>query len=73
MTCPYCEEKQYVTARMRKRSTVIPFIIISFIMLGNLFFGPSYVFLVALLVLVPVVFVVNPFCVKLSNKEEPLF
>lgn len=73
MTCPYCGKKQYLTARMRKRSTIIPFIIISLIMLGNLLFGPSYVALFSLLGLLPLVFIINPFFVELSNEEEPLF
>ncbi|ASN05629.1 TIGR04104 family putative zinc finger protein [Virgibacillus necropolis] len=73
MTCPYCEEKQYLTARMRKRSTIIPFIITSLIMLGNLFFGPSYVFVFALLGLFPLFFGIYPFFVELSNREESLW
>lgn len=73
MTCPQCEEKQYLTARIRKRSTIIPFIIVALIMLSNLFFGPSYVSIFALLVLLPLVFIINPFFVELSNEEEPLF
>ncbi|MEI3607600.1 TIGR04104 family putative zinc finger protein [Pseudogracilibacillus sp. SE30717A] len=73
MTCPYCKEKQYLTARMRKRSTLIPFVIVAIIMLGNLFLGPSYVSIFALLVLLPSVFIINPFFVELSNEEEPLF
>ncbi|WP_010529144.1 TIGR04104 family putative zinc finger protein [Lentibacillus jeotgali] len=73
MTCPYCGEKQYLTARMRKRSTIIPFIIGALIMLANLFFGPSYVSIFALLALLPLVFIINPFFVELSNEEEPLW
>lgn len=73
MTCPYCKEKQYLTASVRKRSTISPFIIISFIMLGNLFFGPSYIALFALLGLFPLVLIINPFFVELSNQEESLF
>lgn len=73
MTCPYCEEKQYLTARMRKRSTIIPFIISALIMLGNLFFGPSYIFVFTLLGLLPLFFGIYPFFVELSNKEESLW
>jgi len=72
MTCPYCGEKQYPTARMRKRSTIIPFIV-PLILLGNLFFGPSYIILFSLLGLIPLVFITYPFFVELSNEEEPLF
>jgi CXXC-20-CXXC protein len=73
MTCPYCDEKQYLTARMRKRSTIIPFIMVALIMLGNHFIGPSYVAVFALLGLLPLVIIINPFFVELSNEEEPLF
>lgn len=73
MTCPYCGEKQYLTARMRKRSTVIPFIVATLIMLGNLFFGPSYVTIFALLGLLLIFFIINPFFVQLSSEEEPFF
>lgn len=72
MTCPYCGEMQYPTARMRKTSAIFP-VIISFIMLGNLLFGPSYVALFALLGLIPLLFIINPFFVELSNEEETLF
>ena len=73
MTCPYCDKKQYLTARMRKRSTIIPFIIISIIMLGNLLFGPSYTALFSLIILIPLFLLINPFFVELSNEEEALF
>ncbi len=73
MVCDHCGKKQYLTARNRKRSTVIPFLIISLIMLGNLFFGPSYIALFALIGLLPIVLLINPFFVELSNEEEPLF
>ena len=73
MTCPYCDEKQYITARTRKRSAVFPLTIVPLIMLGNLYFGPSYLSLSALLVLIPLVFIIYPFYVEFSNEEEPLF
>lgn len=73
MSCPYCEEKQYLTARLRKRSSIIPFLLITPIMLVNLFFGPSYIALFVLLGLIPIYFGVYPLFVELSNKEEPLF
>jgi len=73
MTCPHCEEKQYLTARIRKRSTVIPFIIVGLIMVINLFLGPSYWTVFTLLGLLPLIFIINPFFVELSNEEESLF
>ena len=73
MTCPYCGEKQYLTARMRKRSAIISFTIVAVIMLGNIFFGLFYVSIFTLLGLLLLVFVINPFFVELSNEEEPFF
>ena|SRR5690625_3677694 len=70
MTCPYCEKKQYVTARMRKRSSMISLIIIPMIMFGNLLFGPSYIALFALIGFIPLYATIYPFFVELSNREE---
>lgn len=71
MDCPYCSEKQYYSARTRKLSSIIPFIIIALAMLGNLMIGPSYFGLILLLLLLPIFFVIFPFFVKLANEEEP--
>lgn len=73
MTCPSCEEKQYLTSRMRKRSMIIPLIVIFLIVLGNLLFASSYVYMFAIFVLLPLFLVIYPFFVELSNEEEPLF
>jgi len=72
MKCPSCEEKQYMTSRARKRSTAIPFLV-PLIMLGNLIFGSSYFSLIALIIFIPFIFVLYPFIMELSNKEEPLW
>ncbi|AOV08135.1 TIGR04104 family putative zinc finger protein [Sporosarcina ureilytica] len=72
MICPYCGEKQYLTARMRKRSALMPFIIVPLILVGNHFLGPSYVAIFAFLGLLPLFFIINPFFVELPNEEEPL-
>lgn len=73
MICPYCKEKQYVAASSRKQSSVlIMFISIPFLI--NIFFDLSistsviFTFIVALIIIG-----VNPFLIKLSNEEEPLF
>src|SRR5699024_3349428 len=73
MTCPYCGEKQYYSAQYRKRGGIIPLVMISLIMLGNLLFGPSVYALIALFSLIPVIFIVSPFFIELANEEEPLF
>ena len=73
MTCPNCGEKQYLTARTRRVNTAIPLIIVPLMMLGNLYSSPSYFALFALLGLIPLVFIIYPFYVELSNEEESLF
>jgi len=73
MECPYCNEMQYYTSRFRKGITIIPFLMIALIMASNLLFGPSYVAVISLLGLLPLVFIVTPFFVELSNEEEPPF
>ncbi|WP_344701775.1 TIGR04104 family putative zinc finger protein [Salinicoccus jeotgali] len=73
MICPYCGEKQYLTAQMRKRSTLIMPIVIFLILLGNLFFGPSYIALFAILGVIPLAAIIYPFFVELSNEEEHPF
>lgn len=73
MRCTHCGEKQYVTARVKKRGTVIPLCIVLLTAIGNYFFTPTYVFLYSLAILLPLVLVINPFFVELSSEEEPLF
>lgn len=73
MNCPHCGEVQYNTARSRKRSTIVGGILISTIMLCNIFFGPSYIFLMMLISLIPLWIIVFPFMMELSNEEEPPF
>lgn len=73
MKCPYCNKMQYYSSRFRKRSSLIPFIIITLIMLGNFIFGPSYIFFLTLIGLFPLFMGVYPFFVELTNEEEPLW
>lgn len=73
MECPYCKKMQYYSARFRKISSIIPFAVITLIMSCNFLFGPSYIFVIALLSLIPLYIVIYPFTVKLSNEEKPLF
>lgn len=72
MLCPYCRNKQYYSARMRKRSNITLFII-PLILVGNLFFGPSIITVIILLSIIPVYTLLFPFFMELSNEEEPLF
>lgn len=72
MPCPYCGEKQYYSARMRRRSGFVSFII-PLVLFGNLLFGPSIISVIVLLSLVPIYLLVIPFFMELANEEEPLF
>ncbi|AIF42941.1 TIGR04104 family putative zinc finger protein [Virgibacillus sp. SK37] len=73
IACPFCNEKQYFSARYRLRGTIIPFFISPLIMFTGIYFGYSYITLLIALSILLVFFVVNPFFVELSDKEEPLF
>lgn len=73
MNCPHCHKKQYYTSRFRKMSSFVPFIIITIIMLCNLFFGPSIVCVIALIAAIPLLIIIYPFVVELSSEEEPLW
>lgn len=73
MICDYCGAKQYVTTRTRKTSSMITFVTLPVIMLMNFFWGPSFIFVLALVVLIPIYLGIYPFFVELSNQEEPLW
>ncbi len=73
MACPFCNEKQYFSARYRMRSTIIPVVSSPLIMFTGIYFGYSYLSLLIALSVLLVIFAINPFFVELSNEEEPLF
>ena len=73
MICPYCGENQYVTSRTRKTSSMITSITLAVIMLLNVFWGPSLIFVMALVASIPIYLGSYPFLVELSNQEEPLW
>jgi len=70
LICPYCKEKQYLTESMRKKSGMISFIVVTLMLLGNLFFDLSYVVsVIVLLGFIPLILIINPFFVELSNED----
>ena len=73
MTCPYCNNVQYVSAQSRKRNSLFSFlIIIPFFM--NLFFDLSFMTVVIIAVIIGLVAIgINPLFMTLANEEEPLF
>ncbi|WP_163528827.1 TIGR04104 family putative zinc finger protein [Halobacillus ihumii] len=73
MDCPHCKEKQYITSKVRKRSSLIPFLTAPIIMLSvYLDFSTvaSFSILAGMLILLIVFY---PFMIELSNEEEPIW
>ncbi|SRR5690554_521888 len=71
MICPYCNEKQFPTPRTQKLNTIVLFIppLLLFI---NFLIGPSVVILILLLSLIPILPLLYPLWLELSNKEKSL-
>lgn len=73
MTCPYCGEKQYVTAKARKRNS-LTVLLIPLILLISFVFDISLILRLVLLVTVGILMIgTYPFFIELSDKEEPLW
>lgn len=72
MICPYCDEKQYYTAKFRKRSALTSIILSTIIILGILLWDFSYLPLFGLIGIPLISIFVHPCFVKLSNEDEPL-
>src|SRR5699024_10968811 len=72
MKCPYCHEMQYYSARFRKNSSMVSFIV-PLLLAYTILICPSYLFLIALLAFLPLYTIIVPFFVELTNEEEPLF
>ncbi|MFS0821841.1 TIGR04104 family putative zinc finger protein [Bacillus sp. 1P02SD] len=73
LTCPNCGEKQYITPRTRKISTVISFIATFLGLFLNFYFDSPHVVLFIMLGFLSLIIVIYPFYLETSNKEEPLF
>lgn len=69
ITCPFCHEKQYFSARYRMRSTIIPVVISPLIMYTGIYFGFSYISLLIAMSILVGFFAVNPFLLELTNKK----
>jgi len=73
MICPYCKQKQYISASSRKKHTM--YVLATFVpFLINLFFDLSiskaifYAFITGVIIIG-----IYPFLIELSNQEESLF
>ncbi|WP_074436688.1 MULTISPECIES: TIGR04104 family putative zinc finger protein [Virgibacillus] len=73
MYCSYCGRKQYVTSHSRKRSMLITMAVLTFVFIMNILFGPSTFYLILLLLSIPLIMLLYPYWIELSNKEEHLF
>jgi CXXC-20-CXXC protein len=74
MSCPYCNEKQYLTTKSRKLTASFNYLSSPFIILLSLMFHITPIMTLFLLIIVPLLAVgVFPFFTDLSNKEEPLW
>lgn len=69
LICPHCGEKQYVTFRTRRITFMATILIITFTLLSNLLFGPSFVLGFILIGFILLVLGLYPFWVELSNKK----
>jgi len=73
MTCPHCGNKQYITKKSRKRSSLTTFIA-PLILLLHIIFSFSPVVTIGLLISACIIiFISYPFIIQLSNEKEPLW
>jgi len=70
IVCPRCGETQYYSKRTRVWSGSLTIGIITLVMLGNLFFGPSYIAVVMLLLFLPLFLLIFPLYVELANERN---
>lgn len=73
MTCPYCQQKQYVSKSYRIIGNIFLFMpIVSIFISVWLDFSTSFAILLGIIIAL-VVFGLYPFMIKLSNEEEPFW
>lgn len=70
MTCPYCKTKQYTAKAARIKTAVIPFIAITLLTIGSLLYGPSIAIVFIWISLIPLIALLLPFWLDLSNEDE---
>ncbi|WP_163970420.1 TIGR04104 family putative zinc finger protein [Oceanobacillus halotolerans] len=73
MECPYCDRKQYLTTKARKRNSLLPFLAPLIMLLSILFDIPPSITLGMLLVTFLFIMGFSPLLMELSNEEEPLW
>lgn len=70
MVCPYCKEKQFLSASLGKRNIILVLIII-ILYLVNVFLDLSLNMTIIIAVIMGLILIgINPFLIKLSNEKE---
>ncbi|ARP44222.1 MULTISPECIES: TIGR04104 family putative zinc finger protein [Geobacillus] len=73
LMCPYCQNKQYYSARSRRRNGVFN-LVSPLILFLSLSFNVSLLTAIALMVMGTLLsLMIQPFFIELSNQEEPLW
>lgn len=70
LTCPYCGEKQYQTQKSKTKAAFLTPIVLLPLLIQIFFDVPGTVLLSLIPVLAIIVFLICPFLVELSCKEE---
>ncbi|GAB3056518.1 TIGR04104 family putative zinc finger protein [Virgibacillus ainsalahensis] len=70
MSCPYCEEKQYQTQKSKTKAPFLSQIVLLPLLIQIFFDVPGIVLLSLIPVLAVIVFLLYPFLIELSCKEE---
>ena len=73
MTCPYCGEKQYQTKRSKTKAPFLSLIVLLPLLIQAFFDVPVAILLSLIPALAVITFLLYPFLVEVSNKEEFLF
>ncbi|WP_338025379.1 TIGR04104 family putative zinc finger protein [Caldalkalibacillus thermarum] len=73
MRCPYCEKKQYLTTKSRRRSSFCGFVPPLTLLLPIIFDASSLTTIIILIGTSLLMIGIWPFFIELSNQEEPLW
>lgn len=73
LICPHCQEKQYVTARTRRRALLLTLLAPFLLVLNTLVEIPAPLFIIGLLGSLVLTVCLYPFVVELSNQAERPF
>ncbi|MFC3040509.1 TIGR04104 family putative zinc finger protein [Virgibacillus xinjiangensis] len=73
MTCPYCGEKQYLTAKSRIKSSSISFVSPIIVLMSTFFDVSIALWLLILISYMFLIIIIIPFFYELTDEEEPLW